>query len=140
MEVFDLKKEQEWNPKHHVEKILGEIGEGDVTVACWEPGQISPNHCHPHATEIYFCFEGGGQMRTPREAIDVVPGSWCIHRASCTNTATAPPARSSSACAMGPTCRAAISSGAAMRSGSRRPATPNISARTHRGERVRLLE
>jgi quercetin dioxygenase-like cupin family protein len=79
MQVFDLKKEQEWNPKHHVEKILGEIGEGDVTVACWEPGQISPNHCHPHATEIYFCFEGGGQMRTPRETIDVLPGSFVVH-------------------------------------------------------------
>ena len=36
---------------------------GDYTVACWEPGQISPNHCHPHATEIYFCFTGGGVSR-----------------------------------------------------------------------------
>src|SRR6185437_14208878 len=54
MHVFDLEKEQEWNPKQHVEKILGKVGEGDVTVACWEPGQISPYHCHPHATEIYF--------------------------------------------------------------------------------------
>jgi len=79
MQVFDLKKEQEWNPKRHVEKILGNIGEGDVTVACWEPGQVSPNHCHPHATEIYFCFEGGGKMRTLRETIDVVPGSFVVH-------------------------------------------------------------
>jgi quercetin dioxygenase-like cupin family protein len=79
MQVFDLRKEQEWNPKRHVEKILGEIGRGDVTVACWEPGQISPNHCHPNATEIYFCFEGGGTMRTPRETIDVVPGSFVVH-------------------------------------------------------------
>ena len=79
MQAFDLKKEQEWNPKHHVEKILGEIGEGDVTVACWEPGQISPNHCHPHATEIYFCFEGGGRMRTPTETVDITPGSFVVH-------------------------------------------------------------
>jgi quercetin dioxygenase-like cupin family protein len=79
MQVFSLHKEQEWNPKRHVEKILGEIGEGDVTVACWEPGQISPNHCHPNATEIYFCFEGGGKMRTPRETIDVVPGAFVVH-------------------------------------------------------------
>src|SRR5262245_23358250 len=53
MQLFNLHREQEWNPKGHVEKILGEIGEGDVTVACWEPGQIRPNHCHPAATEIY---------------------------------------------------------------------------------------
>ena len=51
----------------------------NVTVACWEPGQISPNHCHPHATEIYFCFEGGGTMRTPEETIAVVPGAFVVH-------------------------------------------------------------
>jgi quercetin dioxygenase-like cupin family protein len=79
MHVFDLKKEQQWNPKQHVEKILGKMGEGDVTVACWEPGQISPYHCHPHATEIYFCYEGGGKMRTPTRTIDVVPGSFVVH-------------------------------------------------------------
>ena len=79
MQVFDLRKEQEWDPKHHVEKILGEIGGGDVTVACWEPGQISPNHCHPDATEIYFCFEGGGTMRTPDETVTVTPGCFVVH-------------------------------------------------------------
>ncbi len=41
MHVFNLRQEQEWNSKTHVEKILGRIAEGDVTVACWEPGQIS---------------------------------------------------------------------------------------------------
>jgi quercetin dioxygenase-like cupin family protein len=79
MHVFNLDKEQAWDPKHHVEKILGKIAEGDITVACWEPGQISPYHCHPHATEIYFCYQGGGKMRTPRETIDVVPGSFVVH-------------------------------------------------------------
>ena len=79
MHAFSLAKEQEWNPKKHVEKILGEVEDGDYTVACWEPGQISPNHCHPHATEIYFCFTGGGKMRTPKETIDVVPGSFVVH-------------------------------------------------------------
>jgi quercetin dioxygenase-like cupin family protein len=79
MHFFDLEQEQEWNPQHHVEKILGKVGEGDVTVACWEPGQISPYHCHPHATEIYFCYEGGGRMRTPTRTIDVVPGSFVVH-------------------------------------------------------------
>src|SRR5262245_63899318 len=68
MEVFSLEAEQQFNPRKHVEKILGKVGEGDVTVACWEPGQISPYHCHPHATEIYFCYSGGGTMHTPRPA------------------------------------------------------------------------
>jgi len=79
MQVFNLKKEQDWNPKKHVEKILGDVGDGDASVACWEPGQISPYHCHPQATEIYFCFEGGGRMRTPQETIDVAPGSFVVH-------------------------------------------------------------
>jgi mannose-6-phosphate isomerase-like protein (cupin superfamily) len=64
-----------------VEKILGRIADGDVTVACWEPGQISPYHCHPEATEIYFCYEGGGKMRTPERVIDVTPGSFVVHPA-----------------------------------------------------------
>jgi quercetin dioxygenase-like cupin family protein len=81
MHVFSLTQEQEWNATQHVEKILGRIGDGDATVACWEPGQISPYHCHPHATEIYFCFEGGGTMRTPSETIDVVPGTFVVHPA-----------------------------------------------------------
>ena len=79
MHAFSLKAEQAFNPKRHVEKILGKIDEGDVTVACWEPGQISPYHCHPNATEIYFCFEGGGLMRTPTGEIDVKPGSFVVH-------------------------------------------------------------
>ena len=81
MDVFSLQAEQEFNPKKHVEKILGAIGGGDVTVACWEPGQISPYHCHPHATEIYFCFRGGGKMRTPDRVVDVTPGACVVHPA-----------------------------------------------------------
>lgn len=79
MDVFSLLDEQEFNPKRHVEKILGLAGEGDVTVACWEPRQVSPYHCHPHATEIYFCFQGGGTMRTPERTVAVTPGSFVVH-------------------------------------------------------------
>ena len=79
MLVFNVVEEQVFNPKRHVEKILGRVAEGDVTVACWEPSQISPNHCHPNATEIYFCFEGGGRMRTPTETIEIGPGAFVVH-------------------------------------------------------------
>jgi quercetin dioxygenase-like cupin family protein len=79
MHVFNLEREQAFDPAKHVEKILGRIEDGDVTVACWEPGQISPNHCHPEATEIYFCFSGGGTMRTPKETVAIVPGSFVVH-------------------------------------------------------------
>jgi quercetin dioxygenase-like cupin family protein len=79
MHVFNLEREQAWDPKRHVEKILGTIADGDVTVACWEPGQVSPYHCHPHATEIYFCFYGGGVMRTSERTVEITPGSFVVH-------------------------------------------------------------
>jgi quercetin dioxygenase-like cupin family protein len=79
MHIFEVSKEQEFSPHEHVENILAKLGGGDVTVACWEPGQISPYHCHPEATEIYFCFQGGGRMRTPEQIVDVTPGSFVVH-------------------------------------------------------------
>lgn len=79
MLTFDLHDEKIFDARKHVEKILGTVEGGDVTVACWEPGQVSPHHCHPHATEIYFCFQGGGQMRIPGQVIDVAPGAFCVH-------------------------------------------------------------
>jgi quercetin dioxygenase-like cupin family protein len=79
MQVFELAREAAFDPQHHVEKILGRIEGGDVTVACWEPGQISPYHCHPQATEIYFCFAGGGTMRTPQQTVAIVPGAFVVH-------------------------------------------------------------
>jgi len=79
MHTFNLKAEEKFDPKKHVERVLGRVGEGDVTVACWEPGQTSPYHCHPHATEIYFCFEGGGTMRTPERSVAVAPGCFVVH-------------------------------------------------------------
>jgi mannose-6-phosphate isomerase-like protein (cupin superfamily) len=79
MLVFKLQQELAWNSTHHVEKILGEVGAGDISVACWEPGQISPYHCHPDATEVYFCFYGGGSMRTPTASVDMAAGSFVVH-------------------------------------------------------------
>ena len=79
MHVFRLQHEQAFDPRRHVEKVLARVADGDVTIACWEPGQISPYHCHPNATEIYFCFEGGGTMRTPEQSVAVQPGGFVVH-------------------------------------------------------------
>ena len=79
MHVFKLSDEQQFDPVRHVEKILGTVAGGDVTIACWEPEQVSPNHCHPEATEIYFCFEGGGVMNTLEGNVEIVPGSFVLH-------------------------------------------------------------
>jgi mannose-6-phosphate isomerase-like protein (cupin superfamily) len=79
MLIFDLQKEQQWSSERNVERILGKVAGGDVTIACWEPQQISVNHCHPNATEVYFCYEGGGKMRTAERTVDIIPGSFVVH-------------------------------------------------------------
>ena len=79
MDYFHLVEEQEFDPERHVEKILAAHPDGDVSVACWEPGQVSPDHAHPEATEIYFCFSGGGTMRTDDTEVAVTPGSFVVH-------------------------------------------------------------
>jgi quercetin dioxygenase-like cupin family protein len=79
MHFFDLHSSQQFDPDERVEKVLATVEGGDFTVACWEPGQVSPYHCHPFATEAYFCFEGGGVMRTPAEEVVVEPGGFVVH-------------------------------------------------------------
>lgn len=76
MDVFNLHHEARFDPLKHVENVLGRINEGDVTVACWEAGQISPHHLHPNCTEIYLCLEGGGIMRTPEQTVRILPGGF----------------------------------------------------------------
>ncbi len=79
MQSFSMADEEEYDPNHHVHKVLAKVEEGDATIACWEPGQTSPDHCHPHASEIYFCFKGGGIMRTADQTVDVRAGSFTYH-------------------------------------------------------------
>ena len=80
MQAFNLHEEQRFDPSERVEHVLGAVAGGDYTVACWEPGQLSPYHCHPFATEIYVCHSGGGTMRTPAgEEAAVVPGAFVVH-------------------------------------------------------------
>jgi mannose-6-phosphate isomerase-like protein (cupin superfamily) len=79
MVAFNLIAEQEFSLDKHVEKILSTESGGDFTVACWEPGQTSPNHSHPHATEAYFCMEGGGHMNVNGEEVQIQPGMCIVH-------------------------------------------------------------
>ena len=79
MDYFKLEAEQEFNSARHVEKILSTYPEADFTVACWEPGQASSDHCHPEAIETYFCLSGGGVMTTDDRSVDLSPGSFVVH-------------------------------------------------------------
>lgn len=79
MHVHDLRDAAHYDPAERVEHVLLSVAGGDFTCACWEPGQISPYHCHPWATEAYLCLEGGGVMRTPSETAEITPGSFVVH-------------------------------------------------------------
>ena len=49
---------------------------------------------------LYFCFEGGGTMKTPSETVEVKPGSFVVHPpGELHEWITGPRARSCSACA-----------------------------------------
>jgi quercetin dioxygenase-like cupin family protein len=128
MHVYNLKAEQAFDPKKHMERVLGRVGEGDVTIACWEAGQTSPYHCHPEATEIYFCFEGGGTMRTPDETIEIGPGAFVVHpRGELHEYANGPQRTLLFRCATATGCRAAPKNGRAIPNGDLAPRTSTIS-------------
>jgi quercetin dioxygenase-like cupin family protein len=66
MEVIDLKGKQEFSSTHHIQFSLAESPLCGISIACWEPGQISPIHCHPEADEIYHVLEGEALFRDGR--------------------------------------------------------------------------
>ena len=78
MEVIDLKAAQEFSPHRHVHKSLTATPRSDITIACWEPGQTSPIHCHPTADEIYHVLEGEGLFNDGRREVTLRPGNTVI--------------------------------------------------------------
>ena len=66
MDVFDLRAQKEFAPDHHVYKFLAETPYCSISVVGWEPGQISPIHCHPEADEIYHVVQGEGVFNDGR--------------------------------------------------------------------------
>ena len=43
---------------------------------CYEPGQITPLHMHPHDDEVVFCVEGRGAVTfEERDAVPLTPGT-----------------------------------------------------------------
>jgi quercetin dioxygenase-like cupin family protein len=82
MEIIHLDREERFNAARHVLKVVQDFPEGDISLVCWEPNQLSPYHCHPDAVEIYLCLSGGGTWRTPAGKATVQPGSLaCYERA-----------------------------------------------------------
>src|SRR6516225_61984 len=131
MYAFSLTTEQQFDPKSTWKEWLGASGEGDVTIACWEPGQTSPYHCHPTpprstsaSRAAARCGPRAKRSRSNRERLS------STHAASCTNTPTALCVPCCSAYAMVGRCPAGPRNGRATRTGLHVPRTSNTSDRT----------
>ena len=78
MEILDLKGSLEFSPERHVYKFLANTPFSSISVVGWEPGQISPIHCHPGADEIYHVLEGEGLFNDGRKEARLGPGATVI--------------------------------------------------------------
>lgn len=66
MQILDLKQAEEFSPAQHIQKTLAESRRCAISIACWEPGQVSPIHAHRDADEIYHVLHGEGVFRDGR--------------------------------------------------------------------------
>lgn len=89
MEFVDLGAAREFSPAHHVHKSLASTPQSDISIACWEPGQTSPIHCHPRADEIYHVIEGEGVFSDGRTERRLGPGGTVIFPAGDVHRVTA---------------------------------------------------
>jgi len=79
MYAFSLTTEPQFDPKKHVERVARHQRRRGCHDRLLGTGPDEPLSLPPDATEIYFCFEGGGTMRTPSETIALEPGTFVIH-------------------------------------------------------------
>jgi quercetin dioxygenase-like cupin family protein len=75
MKIVELRRAVEFSPERHVQKSLAESPRCDISIACWEPGQVSPIHSHPSADEVYHVLQGEGLFRDGREEQRLGPGA-----------------------------------------------------------------
>jgi quercetin dioxygenase-like cupin family protein len=74
MWILDLTQAEEFSPTHHIQKTLAESPRCGISIACWEPEQVSPIHAHPGADEIYHVLRGEGVFRDGRAEHRLGPG------------------------------------------------------------------
>lgn len=66
----------EYSPERQVRKKFVQSMTIVSEVACYEPGQMTKMHVHPHQDEIFFCVEGAGAITfEDRDAEPMAPGS-----------------------------------------------------------------
>ena len=74
-EVFDLHALKAFAPDKRVRKMLFKTGQLWSEIACYEPGQSTVMHQHPHEEEAIYVLEGTANMSIDGREVVVPAGS-----------------------------------------------------------------
>jgi quercetin dioxygenase-like cupin family protein len=74
-QVFDLHGLKAFAPDKRVRKMLFKTDQLWSEIACYEPGQATVMHSHPHEEEAIFVLEGTANMSIAGEEIAVPAGA-----------------------------------------------------------------
>ncbi len=74
-QVFDLHTLKDFAPDRRVRKMLFKTEQLWSEIACYEPGQSTVMHHHPHEEEAIFVLEGTANMSVGGEEHVVPAGS-----------------------------------------------------------------
>src|SRR5262245_31858401 len=71
--INELKR---YSPEARVNQPLLSSKDLVTRMNCYEPGQVTPLHLHPHDDEVVFCVEGRGAVTfEERAAVPLQPGT-----------------------------------------------------------------
>ena len=74
-QVFDLHALKGFAPDKRVRKMLFKTEQLWSEIACYEPGQSTPMHQHPHEEEAIYVLEGTANMNIDGQEVVVPAGS-----------------------------------------------------------------
>ena len=75
VEVFDLHALKGFAPDKRVRKMLFKTDQLWSEIACYEPGQSTAMHQHPHEEEAIYVLEGTANMSIDGREVVVAAGS-----------------------------------------------------------------
>jgi quercetin dioxygenase-like cupin family protein len=76
VEAVNINDRIRYSPDARVNQPLLSSKDLVTRMNCYEPGQVTPLHMHPHDDEVVFCVEGRGAVTfEEREAVPLQPGT-----------------------------------------------------------------
>ena len=69
VETLNLNDLIEYSDQRQVRKKFIQTDIIVSEIVCYEPGQVTKMHVHPHQDEIFYCMEGEGRLPLPNRKI-----------------------------------------------------------------------